>query len=64
MSKKLSLISSANIDDGLVRLGWDDGNSSDFHSSLRMSADRLDQPRDARPLMKGAYGSPPDWNNK
>ncbi len=35
-----------------------------FDPGKRSIADRLDQPRDARPLMKGAYGSPPDWNNK
>jgi hypothetical protein len=28
----------------------------DFHSSLRILADRLGLERDARPLMKGAYG--------
>jgi gamma-butyrobetaine dioxygenase len=44
--------------DGERWLQWVQIERGDFHSSLRILADRLGQPRDARPLMKGAYGSP------
>ena len=42
--------------DGERWLQWVQIERGDFHSSLRILADRLGQPRDARPLMKGAYG--------
>ena len=44
--------------DGERWLQWVQIERGDFHSSLRILADRLGQPRDARPLMKGAYGGP------
>jgi alpha-ketoglutarate-dependent taurine dioxygenase/DUF971 family protein len=44
--------------DGERWLQWVQIERGDFHSSLRILADRLGQPRDARPLMRGAYGSP------
>jgi hypothetical protein len=44
-------------------LQWIQMERGDFHSSLRIIADRLGLPRDASPLLKGAYGSPPDWND-
>ena len=37
-------------------LQWVQIERGDFHSSLRILADRLGVARDARPLMKGAYG--------
>ena len=37
-------------------LQWVQVERGDFHSSLRILADRFGQARDARPLMKGAYG--------
>jgi alpha-ketoglutarate-dependent taurine dioxygenase/DUF971 family protein len=43
--------------DGERWLQWVQIERGDFHSSLRILADRLGQPRDARPLMKGAYGT-------
>jgi len=42
---------------------WIQVERGDFHSSLRIIADRLGLPRDANPLLKGAYGSPPGWND-
>ena len=36
----------------------------DFHSSLRIIADRVGQSRDANPLLKGAYGSTDYWRRK
>jgi len=44
--------------DGERWLQWVQIERGDFHSSLRILADRLGQPRDTRPLMKGAYGGP------
>jgi gamma-butyrobetaine dioxygenase len=44
--------------DGERWLQWLQIERGDFHSSLRILADRLGQARDARPLMKGAYGGP------
>jgi gamma-butyrobetaine dioxygenase len=44
-------------------LQWIQIERGDFHSSLRIIADRLGLPRDANPLLKGAYGSSPDWND-
>ena len=44
--------------DGQRWLQWVQIERGDFHSSLRILADQLGQPRDARPLMKGAYGKP------
>jgi hypothetical protein len=44
--------------DGQRWLQWVQIERGDFHSSLRILADRLGQARDARPLMKGAYGRP------
>lgn len=42
--------------DGQRWLQWVQVERGDFHSSLRILADRLGEERDARPLMKGAYG--------
>jgi gamma-butyrobetaine dioxygenase len=42
--------------DGRRWLQWVQIERGDFHSSLRILADRLGQARDANPLMKGAYG--------
>jgi gamma-butyrobetaine dioxygenase len=42
--------------DGQRWLQWVQVERGDFHSSLRILADRLGEARDARPLMKGAYG--------
>ncbi len=42
--------------DGQRWLQWVQIERGDFHSSLRILADRLGRPRDAQPLMKGAYG--------
>lgn len=39
-------------------LQWVQIERGDFHSSLRILADRLGLARDARPLMRGAYGTP------
>lgn len=44
--------------DGQRWLQWIQIERGDFHSSLRIIADRLGLPRDANPLLKGAYGSP------
>lgn len=38
-------------------LQWLQIERGDFHSSLRIIADRLGRPRDTRPLLRGAYGS-------
>jgi alpha-ketoglutarate-dependent taurine dioxygenase len=43
--------------DGQRWLQWVQIERGDFHSSLRIIADRLGLARDARPLLKGAYGS-------
>jgi gamma-butyrobetaine dioxygenase len=43
--------------DGKRWLQWVQIERGDFHSSLRILADRLGQARDARPLMRGAYGN-------
>jgi gamma-butyrobetaine dioxygenase len=43
--------------DGQRWLQWVQIERGDFHSSLRIIADRLGLPRDANPLLKGAYGS-------
>ncbi|MFT5811348.1 MAG: gamma-butyrobetaine dioxygenase [Rubritalea sp.] len=43
--------------DGKRWLQWVQLERGDFHSKLRILADKLDQPRDANPLLKGAYGS-------
>jgi gamma-butyrobetaine dioxygenase len=43
--------------DGKRWLQWVQIERGDFHSSLRILADRLGLPRDARPLMRGAYGN-------
>ncbi len=45
--------------DGKRWLQWLQIERGDFHSSLRIIADRLGLPRDARPLLRGAYGSAP-----
>jgi hypothetical protein len=37
-------------------LQWVQIERGDFHSSLRIFADRLGIPRDANPLLQGAYG--------
>ena len=50
--------------DGQRWIQWVQMERGDFHSSLRILADRLGLPRDASPLLKGAYGSPPDWSNR
>jgi alpha-ketoglutarate-dependent taurine dioxygenase len=42
--------------DGQRWLQWVQIERGDFHSSLRILADRLGEDRDADPLMKGAYG--------
>lgn len=42
--------------DGQRWLQWVQIERGDFHSSLRILADRLGLERDARPLLKGAYG--------
>ena len=42
--------------DGQRWLQWLQIKRGDFHSSLRIIADRLDLARDTNPLMKGAYG--------
>ncbi len=42
--------------DGQRWLQWVQVERGDFHSSLRILADRLGEERDARPLMRGAYG--------
>jgi alpha-ketoglutarate-dependent taurine dioxygenase len=39
-------------------LQWVQIERGDFHSSLRILADRLGLARDARPLLRGAYGQP------
>ncbi len=44
--------------DGQRWLQWVQIERGDFHSSLRIVADRLGVERDARPLLRGAYGSP------
>jgi gamma-butyrobetaine dioxygenase len=43
--------------DGQRWLQWVQIERGDFHSSLRILADRLGLARDARPLMRGAYGN-------
>ena len=43
--------------DGKRWLQWVQIERGDFHSSLRILADRLGLARDARPLMRGAYGN-------
>ncbi|MFT5503888.1 MAG: gamma-butyrobetaine dioxygenase [Gammaproteobacteria bacterium] len=43
--------------DGTRWLQWVQVERGDFYSSLRIFADKLGQPRDANPLLKGAYGS-------
>ena len=43
--------------DGQRWLQWAQIERGDFHSSLRILADRLGLTRDARPLMRGAYGN-------
>ena len=40
---------------GRRRLQWAQVERGDFHSKLRILADRLGVPRDARPLLRGAY---------
>ncbi len=45
--------------DGKRWLQWLQIERGDFHSSLRIIADRLGLPRDAGPLLRGAYGSAP-----
>lgn len=47
--------------DGKRWLQWVQIERGDFHSSLRIIADRLGLPRDATALLKGAYGSSPGW---
>ncbi|MDH3390060.1 MAG: TauD/TfdA family dioxygenase, partial [Gammaproteobacteria bacterium] len=42
--------------DGQRWLQWVQIERGDFHSSLRIFADRLGIPRDANPLLQGAYG--------
>jgi hypothetical protein len=64
-------LESVAVEDKMIELHWSGGlhtrlhpiwlqwvqiERGDFHSSLRILADRPGQPRDARPLMKGAYG--------
>jgi alpha-ketoglutarate-dependent taurine dioxygenase len=44
-------------------LQWIQMERGDFHSSLRIIADRLGLQRDANPLLKGAYGSSPERND-
>ena len=44
-------------------LQWIQMERGDFHSSLRILADRIGKLRDANPLLKGAYGSHPKWSN-
>lgn len=44
--------------DGQRWLQWVQIERGDFHSSLRIIADRLEQTRDASPFLRGAYGSP------
>ena len=44
--------------DGKRWLQWVQIERGDFHSSLRILADRLGLARDARPLMRGAYSTP------
>lgn len=43
--------------DGQRWLQWLQLERGDFHSSLRILADRLGEARDATPLMRGAYGA-------
>jgi gamma-butyrobetaine dioxygenase len=43
--------------DGTRWLQWVQMERGDFYSSLRIFADRLDLPRDANPMLMGAYGS-------
>lgn len=43
--------------DGQRWLQWVQIERGDFHSSLRILADRLGLSRDARPMMRGAYGN-------
>ena len=43
--------------DGKRWLQWVQIERGDFHSNLRILADRLGLARDARPLMRGAYGN-------
>jgi alpha-ketoglutarate-dependent taurine dioxygenase len=50
--------------DGQRWIQWIQMERGDFHSSLRIIADRLGLPRDANPLLKGAYGSPANWCTK
>jgi len=45
-------------------LQWLQIERGDFHSSLRIIADRLGRPRDARPMLRGAYGSPPQRQDR
>ena len=49
--------------DGQRWLQWAQIERGDFHSSLRIIADRLEQARDANPLLRGAYGSPVNWSS-
>lgn len=49
--------------DGKRWLQWVQIERGDFHSSLRIIADRLGLSRDAGPLLKGAYGSTAGRNN-
>jgi len=43
--------------DGKRWLQWVQIERGDFHSKLRILADKLAQSRDDNPLLKGAYGS-------
>jgi gamma-butyrobetaine dioxygenase len=49
--------------DGERWLQWAQIERGDFHSSLRIIADRLNRARDANPLLRGAYGSPANWSS-
>ena len=50
--------------DGRRWLQWIQIERGDFHSSLRIIADRLGLKRDANPLLRGAYGSAANWSDQ